>query len=250
MKVKISLAFISIYLVLLVLTAPASLINRYIPDNSGVQIGEISGTLWNGQLSQVDYRQQFQLQKLTWNIDWLALLTLKIKADIKFTNGSKVMTGVGAVAYGLSGVTISDVNVDMQAISLLPYLSLPVPVNPSGKFTLVIENGTQGSPYCNQLDGYLVWHDAKVGTPMGNIDLATPSLDLSCVEGGLIASLKQNSEQLTTNVNISLKEGGNYHLKGNIIGHEKLDPSILQALSWIGPKTETGETVLNFKGRL
>lgn len=250
MKVKISLAFIAIYLFSLVLTAPASMITRFIPDNAGVQIGHISGTLWNGKLSQVDYRNQFQLQKVTWKMNWLALFTLKLQADVKFSNGRKVMSGAGIVAYSLSGMTLSDVNVDMQASALLPYLTLPVPVDLSGKFTLVIENGSQGAPYCEEIDGYLVWHDGKIGTPMGNIDLATPSMDLSCVEGGFVASLKQHSEQITTNANISLKEGGSYQLEGNIIGREKLDPSILQALSWLGPKTAAGETVLNFKGRL
>ena len=250
MKLKISVAFFAIYLLSLVFTAPASLISRFIPENSGVQIGNISGTLWSGKLSQLDYRNQFQLQRLTWEFDWLALFTLKLKADVKFNNGRNVMTGAGAVAYGFSGLVLSDINVDMKASALLAHLTLPVPVNASGKFTLVIENGTQGVPYCNELDGYLVWHEATVATPMGNIDLATPSMDLSCSEGNLVASLKQHSEQVTTNANMLLKEGGSYQLEGNIIGREKLDPSILQALSWLGPKADGGATLLNFKGRL
>ncbi|WP_022940002.1 type II secretion system protein N [Psychromonas hadalis] len=250
MKLKISLAFITLYLISLVLTVPASMVTRFIPENSGVQIGHISGTLWNGKFSQLDYRNQFQLQKLTWKFDWLALLTLKLKADVRFNNGRKVMSGVGSVAYGFSGLTLFDIEIDMKATELLSYIKLPIPITPSGKFSLVIENATQGVPYCGELDGYLVWHEGKIQTPMGNINLATPSMDLNCAEGGLLASLKQHSEQLTTHAEISLKEGGNYQLKGTIIGGEKLDPSILQALSWLGPKTEAGETVLNFKGRL
>ena len=160
------------------------------------------------------------------------------------------MKGSGSVVYGLSGIALSDVNVNLDATELLPYLQLPVPVSPSGKFALVIENATPGAPYCVELDGYLVWHDAKVDTPMGTIDLATPSVDLSCAEGGLVASHKQHSEQLTTNANIQLTKGGSYQLQGDIIGREALDPSILQALSWIGPKNEAGETTFNFKGQL
>lgn len=250
MKIKISVAFFAMYLIALVLTIPASMIAYFIPNNAGIQVGQYSGTLWNGKLSQVDYRNQFQLQKLTWQFDWLALLTLKAKADIKFDNGRKVMAGKAAISYGFSGLVASNVNVDLQAEALLPYLSLPMPVTPSGKLVLVLEKATQGTPYCGELDGYLVWHGAKVDTPMGNIDFATPSIDLSCNAGALVASLKQHSEQLTTNANVQLKEGGNYHLKGTIIGREKLEPSILQALSWIGPKNNLGETTLNFKGRL
>lgn len=250
MKLKIILAFITLYIASLILTIPANMITRFIPENSGVQVGAVSGTIWNGKLSQVDYRRQFQLQRLGWEFDWLALFKLQLKADIKFDNGRTVMSGTGSIIYGISGLAISDLNVDMQAISLVPYLKLPVPATPSGKFTLALENATLGAPYCTELDGYLVWHNGKVNTPMGDIDFATPSVDLSCAEGNLLAQLKQHSEQLTTNAKITLKAGGKYQLEGDIIGHESLDPSILQALSWLGPKNEMGETPLNFKGRL
>lgn len=250
MKLKISLAFICLYLVLLLITAPARLVLPYMPKNSGVQFDDISGTLWNGKLTKVVYRNQFHAKELTWKFDWLALATLKLKADIEFDNDPRILKGVGSVSYGMSGPVVSNVNVDMQAIALLPYLQLPVPVTPSGKLTLVIENGMPGKPYCNELDGYLVWRGAKVETPMGNIDLSSPNIDLSCRDGDLVASLKQNSEQLTTNANVSLKKGGHFQIEGNIIGHDTLDPSILQAISWIGPKTAKGETILNYRGRL
>lgn len=249
MKLKISLAFITLYIALLVFTVPAHIITRFIPEKAGVQVGSASGTIWNGKLSQVDYRNQFQLQKLTWKFDWLALFKLQLKADVKFDNGRKVMSGAGAISYGTSGLAVSDLKADIQALSLVSYLKLPVPVTPSGKFTLVIENAKLGNPYCSELDGYLVWHEGKVNTPMGDIDFATPSADLSCAGGNLLASLKQDSEQLTTNANITLKKAGRYELVGTIIGYESLDPSILQALTWIGPKNDAGETPLNFKGR-
>lgn len=250
MKLKISLAFIVLYLFSLVLSAPASLATRFIPDNAGIQIGHVTGTVWNAKLSQVDYRKQLQLQKVTWKFDWVALLSLQLKADIKFNDAKKELVGSGAAIYGLSGFVLTDLNVDMQAAALLPYLSLPVPVTPSGKFTLIIENATQGAPYCSELDGYLVWQSAALETPMGNIDLASPSVDLSCANGGVVASLKQRSEQLSTNAKISLNDGGRYQLQGDIKGTDKLDPNILQALSWIGPKTSSGATKLSFNGRL
>lgn len=250
MKIKISLAFITIYLLFLVVTVPASLIKPFIPKNVGLQFEDISGTLWSGKLSNVVYDDKYRLKEITWKMDLLALISLEVKANIEFNNGRKALMGVGSVAYGLSGVMLSDVNIDMQATELLPYLQLPVPVNPSGKLNLVIENGMPGDPYCQELDGFLVWHDAKVDTPMGNLDLSSPNIDLSCGNGDLIASLKQNSEQLTTNASVALKKGGYFQVEGNIMGHEKLEPSILQAIAWIGPKNAKGETSFNYKGRL
>tara|TARA_R110001583_G_scaffold7720_9_gene37964 strand:- start:56245 stop:56997 length:753 start_codon:yes stop_codon:yes gene_type:complete len=250
MKIKISLAFITIYFLFLVGTIPASLIKPFIPKQTGLQFEDISGTLWNGKLSNVVYDNKYRIKELTWKMDWLALTSLKIKANVEFNNGRKALLGVGAVAYSFTGVAVSDVNIDMQATELLPYLQLPVPVTPSGKLTLVIENGVPGDPYCQELDGYLVWHGARIDTPMGNIDLSNPNIDLSCGNGDLIASLKQNSEQLTTNASVALKKGGYFQVEGNIMGHQKLDPSILQAIAWIGPKNAKGETPFNYKGRL
>jgi len=250
MKLKISLVLVVLYLFSLVLTMPASLLVQSIPNNTGIEIGRAAGTVWDGEFSQVNYRKQPVLQKLTWKVDWLALLKLQLKADLKFNNGRRVLDGVGSVGYGFSGLTLSNIKVDMQAAELEPYLKLPVPVTLLGKLTLVVENGTQGKPYCGELDGYLIWHDAIVETPMADIDLASPSVDLSCTDGDIFASLTQDSEQLATNADIVLSAGGNYELKGDIIGRETLDSNILQALSWIGPKKESGETLLNFKGRL
>lgn len=250
MKLKISLVFFVLYILSLLLTLPASLVVRFIPENTGIQIGHITGTIWNAQVSQVNYRHQVQLKKLTWNFDWSALLAMKLKADIRFNNGRNVLNGKGAVIYGTSGLILEDLKVDMQSAHLLSYLALPVPVMPSGKLSLVIEHASQGAPYCSELDGYLVWQDASAETPMGNIDLASPNVDLSCVQGEVVASLKQDSEQLTTNAKIQLSEGWKYQLQGDIKGTDKLDPSILQAISWIGPKTNTGETKFRFNGRL
>ena len=250
MKLKISLAFFVLYILSLLLTVPATLVTRFIPENAGIQIGHVTGTVWNAQLSEVNYQNQFQLKKLTWDFDWPALLTLQLKADVKFNNGRNVLNGSGSAIYTVSGFVLDDLKVDMQATELVPYLALPVPATPSGKFSLVIEHASQGAPYCSELDGYLVWHDASVETPMGNIDLASPNVDLSCKQGAVVASLKQHSPQLTTNAEIQLSEGGRYQLKGDIKGTDKLDPTILQALSWIGPKNKTGATILSFKGRL
>jgi len=250
MKFKISLAVIALYLLSLMINAPATLLTRFMPDNADVEIGYASGTVWSGTLSQVTYLKKFKLQKLSWEFDWLALVTLKLKADLTFDNGQSLLNGVASVAYGLSGVEFSDVNIDMKATEIVPYLQLPIPVTPSGKFSLKVEHATQGTPYCGNLDGYLVWHDALVLTSMANIDLGSPSVDLSCSEGNLVASLTQDSEELVTNARIVLSEGERYQIAGDIMAGKKLDPTVAQAISWIGPKNSTGSTILKLDGRL
>lgn len=250
MKLKLSLALLAFYLFSLVFTAPASLVTRFIPANAGVKIGHVSGTVWSGKLSQVNYQNKPALQRLTWRFDWLALLKLRLQADVKFDNGRRILEGSGAVGYGLSGLVLSDIDIDMQASQITPYLTLPVPVNPVGKLNLVIEHGSQGNPYCDELDGYLIWKDALLETPMANIDLDTSRINLSCDQGAVVASLKQDSAQLTTNAKVVLSKGERYKLEGDIMGHQQLDPTIRQALSWIGPQNSEGATVIKLDGRL
>ena len=250
MKIKLILLFVLFYLVSLLITLPADKVVRFIPDNAGIKVAAVSGSLWNGHAAQLTYKKQFQLQQLDWKMDWLALARLQLKLDVKFNNGINAMSGKGFVMLGFSGISVADFIVDISAPELLSYARLPVPVEVSGDLSLIIKNGSRGTPYCRQLDGYIVWQDAQIESEMGSVDLDSAHIDLSCDKGQLVADLQQHSEQLTTTANFLLKEKRAYQLRGLLKAGDKLDPSIKDALSWIGSKNRSGETVLRFDGRL
>ena len=250
MKIKLILLFVLFYLVSLLVTLPADKVVRFIPDNTGIKVAAVSGSLWDGQAAQLTYKKQFQLQQLDWKMDWLALARLQLKLDVKFNNGINAMSGKGFVMLGFSGISVEDFVVDTSVSELLSYARLPVPAEVSGDLSLIIKNGSQGTPYCRQLDGYIVWRDAQIKSDMGSIDLDSAHIDLSCDKGQLVADLQQHSEQLTTTANFLLKEKGAYQLRGLLKAGDKLDPAIKDALSWIGSKNQSGETVLRFDGRL
>lgn len=250
MKIKLILLFVLFYLGALLITLPADKVVRFIPDNAGITVTAVSGSLWDGQAAQLTYKKQFQLQKLDWKIDWLAVTRLQLKLDIKFTDGMHAMSGKGSVLLGFSGISIEDLIVDSSAPELLAYISLPVPVEVSGELSLRIKNAVQGRPYCQQLDGYIDWKNAKINSDMGGVDLDSTHIGLSCDKGLLVADLKQHSEQLTTTANFLLKEKGVYQLRALLKAGDKLEPAIKDALSWIGSKNKSGETVVKFDGKL
>lgn len=250
MKIKLLLLFVLFYLASLLISLPAEKVVRLIPDNAGIKVAAVSGSLWDGKAAQLTYKKQFQLQQLDWEIDWLALARLQLKLDVKFNNGIRAMSGKGFILLGLSGLSVEDFVVDITASELLAYARLPVPVEVSGDFSLVIKQGSQGAPYCQQLDGYIVWKNAEINSEMGSVDLDSAHIDLSCENGQLLADLQQRSEELTTTGRFLLKEGGVYQLRGLLKAGNKLEPSIKDALSWIGSKNRSGETVLRFNGRL
>ena len=89
-----------------------------------------------------------------------------------------------------------------------------------------------------------------VGSQLGDVNLASPSVDLGCDDGNITAFVTQESDELTTTLDIRLSEGGVYQLNGEIQGTNKLAPDIANSLTWIGPKNENGATILKFSGQL
>lgn len=250
MKIKIILLFLLFYIGALLMTLPADKVVRFIPENSGVKVAAVSGTLWDGQASQLVYQNRYRLKQLDWEINWSLLQPLQLQLDLKFNNGLNAMSGNGTILFGLSDTSIKNFIMNISPAEVLTYVSLPVPVKVKGDLSLVIKTASQGSPYCQQLDGYLDWKGAKIESEMGNIDLDFAHIDLSCNNGQVTAKLQQHSQQLNSTGTVLLKEKGIYEIKGLIKAGDKLEPSIKDALSWIGVKNQRGETVVTFNGKL
>lgn len=250
MKIKLIILFVSLYLVALLITLPATVLLRFIPESTGLHIAGVSGSAWQGQAALLSYNKKLNLQRVSWDVDWLALAALQIKLDVKFNNGQNAMSGKGFVKLGFSGLMIENMRIDLSAQELLSYADLPVPVAVSGDVSLVIKEASQGDPYCDTLDGILVWKNAVVNSDLGKIDLATVNINLSCDKGDAVAVLQQESVQLSSNVNVVLQQDGAYQLVGTVKGKNKLNPNINQALSFLGPKDASGATLVRFNGRL
>ena len=250
MKIKIIFLFIGFYLLSLLITLPADKLVRFIPAETGIRLAAVSGSLWQGQAAQLNYKKQLQLQNLNWEIDWPALARLQLKVHLKFNNGVNALSGKGAVVFAFSGIAVENLVLDSSAAELLSYVDLPVPLQLEGELSLIIKKATQGSPYCRELDGYLLWKDAAIKSEMGSVDLDAAHIDLSCQQGQLFADLQQRSEELTTTANVLLKAQRAYQLRGSLKAGEQLDPAIKDALSWLGRKNQSGETVLRLNGRL
>ncbi|HIP75820.1 MAG TPA: type II secretion system protein N [Psychromonas hadalis] len=252
MKVKMIVLFVCSYLVFMVVTLPAKTIHYFLPDNVGVKAINLTGTIWNGQAAQVTYQRTYQLNNLTWSVDWLALFSLNAKLDIAFDNGAHGMSGKGAVIAGVSGVRVENMVIDSTATEILALanLNLPVQVHASGNVSLVIKEAQQGTPYCQTLDATLNWQQANVNSDFGPLNLNNAMIDLSCEEGMVLADLTQHSDQLVSNVHVQLKENNIYQLNGTVKGESKLDPSIAQMLPMIGPRNSEGGYPFTFSGRL
>lgn len=249
MRIKITILMVLIYCITLVINLPASTAVAWMPANT-IKIKHVTGSLWKGQANQVVVDPKLTLQSVKWDVQFMGLLGLALDADVSFDNGDEVMSGEGTVSYGLSGPSASNVMLSITSEEALKFLPMSLPVKISGDFSAEIKIIEQGKPYCEQLEGVVVWNNANVYSDLGNVDLGSPSVDLRCDEGGISALVTQKSKQLSTTLDINLSDGGAYQLNGEVKGTDQLAPTIAQSLSWVGPVNESGATTITFKGKL
>ena len=251
MKVKIAILFVFVYCMSLLANLPAAIVVSFIPNNM-ININNVTGTLWEGEAKKVAIKSpKLILNNVKWDINLLSsLFSLTLEAEVSFYNGAKAMSGEGVVKYGLGGFSASNVLLNITSEELVPLLPMPLPAKITGDFSVVIQNYKQGMPYCENLKGKVTWNDAYVSSSFGDIDLASPFVDLSCIDGNISALITQKSEQLSTNLDVILTAGEKYQLSGQVKGTSKLAPSITQSLAWVGPVNDAGATEINFKGKL
>jgi len=249
MKFKIAILVVFVYLITLVVNLPLAVVVDWLPRGS-IKVNNATGTIWKGQAKEIVVNRKLSFDNVKWDVQLISLLTLNLKADASFNNGSEAMSGKGIIGYGFSGVSASNVILDLSSKELLTLLPKRLPAKISGDFSAVIKEFTQGKPYCEQLQGNVLWQDAVVTSKLGVVNLASPTVDLGCDNGEITAFVTQESDELATTLDISLGEGGIYKLNGEIQGTDKLAPSVAKSLTWIGPKNKNGATTLSFSGKL
>lgn len=249
MKIKIAILVVLVYLATLIIKLPAALVVDWIPLN-GLKIKNVSGTIWQGQAQEVEVNRKLSFDNVKWNVSVMDLLTLNLAGDVSFYNGPDAMSGKGFVSYGLSGTKASNVILDLTAKELLTLLPMRLPVKLEGNLSAVIKEVVQGQPYCQQLQGNVLWQNAVVNSQLGRVNLDSPTVELGCDDGDITAFVNQQSDELTTALDITLSEAGVYKLNGEIQGTDKLAPSVAKSLNWIGPKNASGATTVTFSGQL
>lgn len=249
MKVKIIVLVVFVYCITLLVNLPASVVIGWMPQST-IKINQVSGSIWQGQAKQIVINPKVRFDNVTWNVNMPSLLGLTLAADVAFNNGPQAMSGKGHVYYGLSGAGASDVILDLTSQELLTYLPMRLPVGIEGDFSATIKEIKQGQPYCETLEGNILWQNAVIHSQLGDVNLASPTVELGCDNGNLTAFVAQESDELTTSLDISLAEAGIYQLNGEIKGTSKLAPDIANSLNWIGPKNDSGATTLKFSGQL
>lgn len=187
-KRKLIIIGVVCYLLFSLVLTPASWWLKLAPIPAELQLGKVDGTLWQGDIAALRYRQ-LQLTDVRWTFKPLALFSGKLQFNVN--SGSlqdATAPYISALAsYGFGGAALSDTLVKMPVAQLVPLLPLPLPVAASGELVLDIAEFSQGQPRCSTLGGNSSWQNARLQTPTGTwLELQSLFGQLRCDNGTLV----------------------------------------------------------------
>ncbi|MDP5189013.1 type II secretion system protein N [Rheinheimera baltica] len=239
-KLKLIIIGVVSYLLFSLLLTPASWWLKLATLPPQLQLGSVSGTLWQGNVAGVRY-EQLQFDTLSWQLNGWQLFTGKFQFDVlsgSVQNATQPYLK-GKASYGIGGMGLQSTLLKLPVSQILPMLSLPLPVDATGELVLDVERFSQGQPWCQQLAGSASWQNARLQTPTATwLELQSLFAQLSCDNGtvtlttdgnnllGLDIKAVINAEQLLVN--------------GTLKPDASMPKEVHQAMQFLGRPDEQG----------
>ncbi len=245
----LSILFIVAFMVFLVALMPASialqLASTYLPKQ--LQIGEVGGTIWQGNASAVRY-QQHTFKKVNWDITPLGLLTGSVKGEFKLgaVREFDAPYGKGSFTYGLTdnALALDNTQLRAQAESVIAALNLPMPLKTKGQIQLNLASAATGEPYCDVLTGSIRTNNISVQGLQGWIDIEQINGKLSCKSGAVALSVTEKNP-LGLQLEAEMGKGG-AKVSGFVKPDATMPKQVHDAVKFLGRPDQSGRYPLRF----
>lgn len=251
--------FLTSYLIFMVAIVPLSWLVNQVTLPKGVVLSGVSGTVWQGEIAQVNFPNKSQgntsitnqIQQIRTELSFWSLFTLMPTVEVIF--GDELLSGPeGKFNLSLSSEQISlvDVEIFLQANAIAQQVSLPLPITAKGEIELRLNqvNFSVTERKCQQAEGEIDWSRAGIVAMTEDIKLGTLSADIQCEKGEFVVSVKpKNDLGLTLNARINTTapepklSGKGYLTPGN-----KFPAQLNSALSFLGNPDDKGRYRLIF----
>ncbi|WP_016957158.1 type II secretion system protein N [Catenovulum sp. SX2] len=235
------------YLVFLIATIPAHLITPQLPKVKNLQLGNVSGTIWQGQMDMLQY-DKVLLKDVKWQISFLSLLTGKVSADIEFGHPRKLLEPQGSLVAqaGFSSAVLKDIKVKLPADLIAQQVNIPFPVVASGLVEANLPVVEAGKPVCGQLDGTINWRMASVEAMNNRFNYGDITAKLSCDNGAAQALVSGNKDILEIDLKGRLNTMKNYAIGGYVALGPKADKALQGAIQFLGNPDSEGRYQIKF----
>lgn len=238
-------SFIAVYLVFLIILMPANLVRNWVNLPNGIQISDIKGSIWHSRVNTVKI-EQFTLSNIRIKLNPLSLFTLNPQLNVTFgdalTPGAEGQVTINGL---LSDLQFSNVQVNIRANDLVPYLNLPVPVTAHQFIDISLNSFVVGKAVCQRLSGNIRWNKAAVTTFNEKVVLGSLSALLSCQDGDAVLTLNEQND-LGLSFSASLGEGLAASGDGYLTPNNKTPKAIQQILPFLGKADNQGRYRLRF----
>lgn len=236
------------YVIFLLATLPASLALAQFKLPKNIQVGNVSGSIWQGKIAALTV-EGVLVKDLHWQFNALSLLSGQVAYQFDFGNARKVLEPNGNfnLAYGFSGPEITDLNARLPADLLAQKMQLGFPVRASGLLELAVREASLGEPICRVIDADIKWSLAAVDVGNVNVSYGDLATQISCPEGKVQAKVSGDPERLMVDLDVHW-DGQKYSIKGHVAAGQNADKNLRNTIQQLGNPDAQGRYLISFSG--
>lgn len=217
-KLLFAVLFVLAYLLFVITSAPAQLLSLVTPMPANVSYSGLQGSVWNAQIehAQVD---SVELENISTSLSPLSLLSLSPEVFVEIKGGlSDSPTGQGLVQLSEQQISLQELDLQVPANSIVPFLNVPVPVNAFGGVDVNVSTLVMSGNRCISAEGKVTWQRAAVAAFDQTVELGNFTANISCQQENLMLTLEPQN-------NLGLTFTAQLNKQGRLIGNGYLKPS-------------------------
>jgi general secretion pathway protein N len=234
-----------VYVVFLIIKLPAVQVLSRLPLPEDIQLNGVSGTIWNGQAQQLLVRG-LPIEQLSWQLAFLPLLTGTGQVYVDGGNIRQMdeISVKGNISLANGQLQADNLQLYLPTAWVIASLPLPVAVNASGRFKLVLQE-LDYSDHCQVLNGKGHWLKAQVQGNKRPIVLGNFEADLSCVNQDVVLTVNEPNRFGLSAV-ARIPADLTFSVSGRFKPDPDLPPEVHQAAQFFGQKDAQGFYPLQF----
>lgn len=236
------------YLVLLITTIPASIINTVLGDNSPVVIQGISGTVWSGKAYSVQIDNTVNLSKTQWSLSAWKLLSGQVAIQtITHYQDKPIISEIGSSFLGR--VFVNDLSAEISADDVAQLAAIPL-AQLDGLISLNIEHAEWKQGELPIANGLITWKNATITVAetasLGNINITLGESE----SGQLKADIQNQGGDIKINGSAELIAEADYAVDIQLAPTASASNNLKQSLGLFAQKQKNGQYTLKKSGSL
>jgi len=248
MKKKL-LILVGLFIILVLAFTPARLAELFIPQNAGVVVSGVSGSIWSGKTNQVQYRD-WRFSEIDYSLNFLPLITASLSGDASIKGGDLV----GDFSFSINdkqSISLYDANLEIEANRFESSLPFPgILLGGTAMTNNLSVNFIGQKPV--YIEGKTSWSNANLSMagsnwPLGHFDIVWQTNQDTGLITGDVSKVRQN--QLGIEGKVTLTGEGMFEFRGSVSA--SIDQNIFAAFSLFsnGP-VKDGRLPIKFKKKI